>query len=41
MEYIARLLRDTVRHNGPVKHHEIDDWLRRDAVEEFMWSLEA
>jgi hypothetical protein len=36
MEYIARLLRRTVNHNGPVKRHEIDAWLRRDAVTEFM-----
>ena len=35
MEYIARLLRRTVNHNGPVKRHEIDEWLRRDAVAEF------
>ena len=35
MEYIARLLRRTVDHNGPVKRHEIDPWLRRDAVMEF------
>lgn len=35
MEYIARLLRRTTKHNGPVKRHEIDPWLRRDAVEEF------
>ncbi len=35
MEYIARLLRRTTRHNGPVKRHEIDKWLRRDAVAEF------
>jgi hypothetical protein len=35
MEYIARLLRRTTRHNGPVKRHEIDQWLRRDAVAEF------
>lgn len=35
MEYIARLLRHTVNHNGPVKRHEIDAWLRRDAVSEF------
>jgi hypothetical protein len=39
MEYIARLLRHTVNHNGPVKHHEIDPWLRRDAVEEFLTLL--
>jgi hypothetical protein len=38
MEYIARLLRRTVRHNGPVKRHEIDAWLHKDAVEELvMW----
>jgi hypothetical protein len=36
MEYIARLLRRTVNHNGPVKRHEIDPWLRRDAVSEFL-----
>ena len=35
MEYIARLLRRTVNHNGPVKRHEIDQWLRKDAVAEF------
>jgi hypothetical protein len=36
MEYIARLLRRTVNHNGPVKRHEIDAWLRKDAVSEFL-----
>lgn len=36
MEYIARLLRRTVNHNGPVKRHEIDAWLREDAVREFL-----
>jgi hypothetical protein len=36
MEYIARLLRRTVDHNGPVKRHEIDSWLRKDAVAEFL-----
>lgn len=35
MEYVARLLRRTTRHHGPVRDHEIDPWLRRDAVEEF------
>lgn len=35
MEYVARLLRRTTRHHGPVRRHEIDPWLRRDAVEEF------
>src|SRR4051794_5931162 len=41
MECIARLLRRTVNHNGPVKRHEIDEWLRRDAVEEFQTLLQA
>jgi hypothetical protein len=36
MEYIARLLRRTVNHNGPVKRHEIDAWLRKDAITEFL-----
>jgi len=36
MEYIARLLRHTTRHNGPVKRGEIHPWLRRDAAEEFL-----
>lgn len=35
MEYVARLLRRTVHHHGPVSRHEIDPWLRRDAVKEF------
>jgi hypothetical protein len=35
MEYVARLLRRTTQHHGPVRDHEIDPWLRRDAVEEF------
>ncbi|HQU84044.1 MAG TPA: hypothetical protein PKY59_12995 [Pyrinomonadaceae bacterium] len=39
MEYIARLLRRTTSHNGPVKRHEIDPWLRRDAVAEFQQLL--
>lgn len=34
MEYIARLLRHTCRHNGPVLRHEIDRWLSRPAVQE-------
>jgi hypothetical protein len=41
MEYIARLLRRTVNANGPVKRHEIDPWLRRDAVQEFQTLLDA
>jgi hypothetical protein len=36
MEYIARLLRRTVNHNGPVKRKEINPWLRNDAVSEFL-----
>ncbi|MFL6738012.1 MAG: hypothetical protein ACJ8FJ_02355 [Sphingomicrobium sp.] len=36
MEYIARLLRRTVNHNGPVKRHEIDPWLSKDAVAEIL-----
>ena len=39
MEYVARLLRRTTRHHGPVRRHEIDPWLRRDAVAEFLESL--
>ena len=39
MEYIARLLRHSTTHNGPVKRHEIDEWLKRDAVDEFMLLL--
>ena len=35
MEYIARLLRHTVQHNGPVARKEIHPWLRREAVMEF------
>jgi hypothetical protein len=41
MEYIARLLRRTTHHNGPVLRHEIDPWLRRDAVAEFEDFLSA
>lgn len=40
IEYAARLLRRTTAHNGPVKRHEIDEWLKRGAVEEFMKLLE-
>jgi hypothetical protein len=36
MEYIARLLCWTVNHNGPTKRNEIQPWLRKDAVQEFM-----
>lgn len=33
--YTAMLLRHTIRHNGPVKRHEINPWLSRSAVAEF------
>jgi hypothetical protein len=39
MEYVARLLRRTVNHHGPVKRHEIDEWLSKDAVEEIIEHL--
>jgi hypothetical protein len=35
MEYVSLLLRRTIQHHGPVSRHEIDPWLRRDAVKEF------
>jgi hypothetical protein len=35
MEFVARLLRRTTQHHGPVRRHRIDPWLRREAVEEF------
>lgn len=35
MEYIARLLRHTVRHNGPVKRREINPFLSPASVKEF------
>ena len=41
MEYVARLLRRTVNHHGPVKCHKIDPWLRKDAVVEFQALLDA
>jgi hypothetical protein len=41
MEYVARLLRRTVNHHGPVKRHEIDPWLRKDAVAEFRTLLDT
>lgn len=36
LEYTARLLRFTLNHNGPVKRKEINLWVRRAAVQEFM-----
>jgi hypothetical protein len=41
IEFAARLLRFTVNHNGPVKRKEINPWLRRDAVAEFLGFLSA
>lgn len=41
MEYIARLLRHTIRHNGPVKRGEINPWLQTAAVKEFAELLQA
>ncbi|WP_423758903.1 hypothetical protein [Burkholderia sp. NLJ2] len=35
IEYCARLLRFTLNHHGPIKHHQIQEWLSRDAVHEF------
>jgi hypothetical protein len=35
MEFVARLLRRTTQYHGPVLYHQIDPWLRRDAVTEF------
>jgi hypothetical protein len=35
IEFVARLLRRTTHHHGPVLRHEIDPWLRRNAVAEF------
>ncbi len=39
MEFIVRLLRHTTRHNGPAKRHEIDPYLQRTAVDEFLRGL--
>lgn len=39
IEYIARLLRRTTHHNGPVLRHEIDPHLSRAAVAEWMTLL--
>lgn len=38
-EFCARLLRFTVRHHGPVKRKEINEYLRRAAVAEFQGFL--
>jgi peptidoglycan hydrolase-like protein with peptidoglycan-binding domain len=39
--YISRLLRHTIRHNGPVKRCEINPCLSRDAAKEFQQLLTA
>ena len=36
IDYCARLLRLTTKHHGPVKHRDINPWLRRNAAAEFM-----
>ena len=36
LEYAARLLRNSFYWDGPIKRHEIDSSLRKEAVEEFM-----
>lgn len=38
-EYYARLVRVSIRWAGPLIRHEIDPWLRRDAVAEFQTLL--
>lgn len=35
LSYYARLVRVNVQWAGPIKRHEIDRWLSRDAVDEF------
>ena len=34
LEYAARLLRNSIRWDGPIMRHEVDAWLSRDAVEQ-------
>lgn len=41
IEYTARLLRFTVNHHGPVKRKEINQYLSKEAVEEFYKFLPA
>lgn len=36
LDYGARLFRHTVKHNGPLKRKEVNPWLSRRAVTEFM-----
>lgn len=35
-EYTTRLLRHTIRHNGPVRDHHIDQWLSRNSAQELL-----
>lgn len=39
LEYYARLMRVNAKWAGPVLRHEVDIWLRRDAVQEFIGFL--
>ena len=39
LEYGGRLFRHTVRHNGPLKRKEVNPYLRRSAVDEFITLL--
>ena len=39
IEYGARLLRFTTKHHGPVRDSHINEWLKRDALTEFMGFL--
>lgn len=41
MEYYARLVRVSIAWAGPLKRHEIDQWLSRAAVKEFETFLNA
>lgn len=41
LEYAARLLRNSFFWDGPIKRHEIDQWLSREAVSEFQSALES
>lgn len=39
LEYGSRLLRNSFFWDGPIKRHEIDKWLNREAVQEFKVAL--
>lgn len=36
IEYTVQLLRLNTKHNGPIKRREINPWLKRECVEEFL-----